>query len=105
MTREEAEGTTSTLACRFWIVSWTVTRRPFHAEVALAISSPTFFGDCIAKWFDTLQTIECKRDTYETKRTDFRGKRRRCTNFTSSCPQVDDLNFVGVLRMRQLSRS
>lgn len=46
MTREEAEGTTETAACRFWMVSWTVTRRPFHAEVALAISSPTFLGDC-----------------------------------------------------------
>lgn len=45
MTREEAEGTMDTAACRFWIVSWTVTRRPFHAEVALAMSSPTFFGD------------------------------------------------------------
>ena len=46
MTREEAEGTTETAACRFWTVSWTVTRRPFHADVALAISSPTFLGDC-----------------------------------------------------------
>ena len=45
MTNEEAEGTTLTAACRFWIVSWTVTRRPFHAPVALAISSPTFLGD------------------------------------------------------------
>ena len=45
MTREEAEGTTETAACRFWMVSWTVTRRPFHADVAFAISSPTFLGD------------------------------------------------------------
>jgi hypothetical protein len=29
MTREEAEGTTETAACRFWMVSFTVTRRPF----------------------------------------------------------------------------
>ena len=47
ITREDAEGTTATCACRFWMVSWTVTRRPFQADVALAISSPTFFGDCI----------------------------------------------------------
>ena len=33
-------------ACRFWIVNWTVTRRPFQSPVALAISSPTFLGDC-----------------------------------------------------------
>ena len=46
MTKEEAEGTTAMVACRFWMVSWTVTRRPFHADVALAISSPTFLGDC-----------------------------------------------------------
>jgi hypothetical protein len=47
MTNDDAEGTTDTAACRFWIVSWTVTRSPFHAEVAFAMSSPTFFGDYI----------------------------------------------------------
>lgn len=46
ITKDEAEGTTATVACRFWIVNWTVTRRPFHCDVALAMSSPTFFGDC-----------------------------------------------------------
>jgi hypothetical protein len=63
MTREDAEGTTETAACRFWIVSLTVTRRPFcwgisnghdakakdcqrtQSIVAFEISSPTFFGD------------------------------------------------------------
>lgn len=63
MTREDAEGTTETAACRFWIVSLTVTRRPFYlavsrmywskcphsirtqSPVAFAISSPTFFGE------------------------------------------------------------
>ena len=29
ITKEEAEGTTETAACRFWMVSFTVTRRPF----------------------------------------------------------------------------
>ncbi len=29
ITRDEAEGTTLTAACRFWMVSLTVTRRPF----------------------------------------------------------------------------
>ena len=45
MTRDEADGTTDTAACRFWMVSLMVTRRPFQSPVALAISSPTFFGD------------------------------------------------------------
>jgi len=45
MTREEAEGTTETAACRFWMVSLMVTRRPFQSPVAFAISSPTFLGD------------------------------------------------------------
>ena len=40
-----AEGTTSTLAWRFWMVSLTVTFRPFQSWVALAISSPIFLGD------------------------------------------------------------
>jgi hypothetical protein len=46
MINDEAEGTTATCACRFWMVSWTVTRRPFQSPVAFAISSPTFFGAC-----------------------------------------------------------
>ena len=45
MQRAEAEGTTETVAARFWIVSLTVTLRPFQSLVPLAISSPTFFGD------------------------------------------------------------
>jgi hypothetical protein len=46
ITNELALGTTETAACRFWIVSWTVTRSPFQSPVALAMSSPTFLGDC-----------------------------------------------------------
>lgn len=57
---EAALGTTSILACLltttcwhgyivnanlFWMVNLTVTFNPFHSCVALAISSPTFFGD------------------------------------------------------------
>lgn len=44
MISDEADGTTDTCACRFWMVSWTVTRKPFQSPVALAMSSPTFFG-------------------------------------------------------------
>lgn len=56
MTREEADGTTETAAWRFWTVNWTVTRRPFHSPVALAISSPTFFGD----WGNKRDEIEIR---------------------------------------------
>lgn len=45
ITSDDADGTTDTAACRFWMVRRTVTRRPFQSPVALAISSPTFFGD------------------------------------------------------------
>merc|ERR1712002_537534 len=40
-----AEGTTVTVACLFCTRSWTVTFKPFHSPVDLAISSPIFFGD------------------------------------------------------------
>merc|ERR1719314_18306 len=45
MMREVAFGTTSTFAARFWMVSLTVTRMPFQADVPLTMSSPTFLGD------------------------------------------------------------
>ena len=46
MTSAEAVGITSILACLFCTVSWTLMRRPFQSVVDLAMSSPTFFGDC-----------------------------------------------------------
>merc|ERR1719367_2224572 len=45
MTSEEADGTTDTVAWRFWMRSCTVTFRPFQSCVALAMSSPIFLGD------------------------------------------------------------
>jgi len=45
ITNDEAEGTTEIVATLFWIVNLTVILRPFQSDVALAISSPTFFGD------------------------------------------------------------
>merc|ERR1719210_1748817 len=45
MMRAAADGTTDTLACLFWMVSCTVTLRPFQSCVALAMSSPIFLGD------------------------------------------------------------
>ena len=38
MTRDEAEGTTDTAACRFWMVKRTVTRRPFCRDMRQAFS-------------------------------------------------------------------
>ena len=49
MIRDAADGQTDIDACLFWIVSFTVIFRPFQSEVAFAISSPTFFGDCKKK--------------------------------------------------------
>lgn len=40
-----APAACGTCACLFWIVSFTVIRSPFQSPVALAMSSPTFFGD------------------------------------------------------------
>lgn len=45
MIREAADGTTEIVACLFWMVRHTVIFNPFQSPVALAISSPTFFGD------------------------------------------------------------
>ena len=45
MTREDADGTTEAVACLFWMVKQTVTLIPLKSLVALAMSSPTFFGD------------------------------------------------------------
>eukprot|EP01068_Selenidium_serpulae_P011440 Selendium_serpulae@DN5661_c0_g2_i3.p2 len=36
-----AVGTSSTLASLFWMINLTLTLMPFHAEVCLAMSSPT----------------------------------------------------------------
>src|SRR5882762_4407424 len=45
----------------------------------------------LAPFADTLKT-------HQTKRTDFRSQRRRSADFTTRRPQVDDLDFVRVLR-------
>lgn len=47
MINEAADGTTEIVACLFWMVNWTVILRPFQSLVALAMSSPTFLGDCL----------------------------------------------------------
>ena len=43
--KEAADGTTEMVAFLFWMVKQTVILSPFQSPVALAISSPTFFGD------------------------------------------------------------
>ncbi len=42
------------------------------------------------------------RRTHETKRTNFRCEGRRRADLTTGRSEVDDFDFVGVLRMRQL---
>lgn len=46
-------------------------------------------------------TIDCI--THQTQRTDFWRKSRGGTDFTSGRSQVDDLDFVGVLRSSRVS--
>lgn len=79
------------------MVSWTVTRRPFQAEVALAISSPTFLGDYLGKVDERAWRTDKLWRAYQTKRTDLGGQGRGSTDLSSGCPQVDDLNLGGVL--------
>lgn len=45
MISEAADGTTEMVAWRFWMVKHTVIFKPFQSPVALAMSSPIFFGD------------------------------------------------------------
>jgi hypothetical protein len=63
MTMEAADGTTSMVALRFCTVSLTVIFKPFQSEVALAISSPIFLGDCAAikQKVDDGQNIRVRR--------------------------------------------
>lgn len=57
---DAADGTTEIVACLFWIVNCTVIFKPFQSLVALAISSPTFFGDYKHKTFYILY-VESKK--------------------------------------------
>ena len=43
--KDIVKGKGATLAARFWMVSFTVTRMPFQALVPFTMSSPTFLGD------------------------------------------------------------
>ena len=83
MSRAAADGTTATVALRFWMVSLTVTFRPFQSEVPLAISSPTFLGDC------TLMSQNFHWFKYQTKRTDLGGKSGTTRYLTAGDTAVD----------------
>ena len=93
------------------MVNWTVTRRPFHAPVAFAISSPTFFGDCkfqlvrTAASLEEHSTITSQRQTHQTQWPNFGRECRGCTDLTSSRSQVDYFNFIRVLIIPHLSSS
>lgn len=98
MTSDEAEGTTETAACRFWMVSCTVTRRPFQLAVALAISSPTFLGDYRVKVSRKFEGSSCSATTYETQGTNLGSKGGRGSYFTTGSPEVDNFDLIGVLK-------
>lgn len=75
MTREEAEGTTETAACRFWMVSFTVTRRPFcekqrywHASLEL------MYGMCAYPVARRLRNVFSNLFRGKAKGTNLRSK-------------------------------
>jgi hypothetical protein len=41
--------------------------------------------------------------THKTERTDLGCKRGRSTNLTTGRPEVDDLDFVGVLQLQEIT--
>lgn len=65
--------------------------------MALAISSPTFLGDYSDKTHKLAVCADRLDAAYQTKRTNLRSQGRGSTDFSSSGPEVDDLNFGGVL--------
>ena len=48
--------------------------------------------------------LEQSTGTYETQRTDLGSQGGGGTDFTSRRPEVDDLDFVGVLEKRRFQR-
>ena len=77
MTRAAADGTTDTLAWRFWMVSWTVIFRPFQSAVALAMSSPIFLGE--RPKGPTLGARDEVAPTSPPTALSFTGKKEKCT--------------------------
>jgi hypothetical protein len=77
------------------MVSWTVTRRPFQSPVALAMSSPTFLGDCEranhVKPSEQHLHGRVSKATHKTQGTDLGSKSGGRTDFTTGGPEVDDL--------------
>lgn len=91
MIRDAADGTTEMAACLFWIVRQTVIFRPFQSEVALAMSSPIFLGDCGTNRIEELAQVTSKQTqifAYQTKRTDLGGEGRCGTDFSAHATQV-----------------
>lgn len=95
---DDAVGTTETAAWRFWIVSLTVTRRPFCIPVArrrsrqktalFPSSSANARGGCSYPVTSGLGNIFTDLLRRETERTDLRGKSRRGTDLTTGRPEV-----------------
>lgn len=102
MTREEAEGTTETWACRFWMVSLTVTRRPFClwgiSNWELGLVSKFSFVQTYPVT-SGLGDIFTDLLGWETERTNLRGKGRLGADLTTCGPQVA-VNCVRRIRIQ-----
>lgn len=105
MMREEAVGTTETAACLFWMVSLTVTRRPFcktrlSQRTSCQKHFPSSRFSCPENLLLLLEVVisypvtSRLRDIFsdllgrETKRTDLGGKSGRSTDLTTGSPEV-----------------
>lgn len=77
MTKDAADGTTVIVACLFWIVNWTVIFKPFQSLVALAISSPTFFGDYKRRFLHKHPVVACFNRTFIVMQFYEKGNRKK----------------------------
>jgi len=75
-------------ACRFWMVRQTVIFRPFQSEVALAMSSPIFLGDCGDTSVLAQAGKQNKLHAYQTEGTDLGGQGRCGSDFSAHTTQV-----------------
>lgn len=75
------------------MVSLQVIFSPFQSPVAFAMSSPTFLGDCKG---GTNQRRTSIKVTHQTKRADFRRKRRRSADLAADAAQVHNLDLIRI---------
>jgi len=112
MMSEDAVGTTETAAWRFWMVSLTVTRRPF-CITRRARSRPSeteshiparesAWGGCSYPVTSGLRNVLTDLLGGQTKRTDLGGKSRGGTDLTTGRPEVAVSGIVVSFRLLPL---